>query len=102
MKRHLAGTLPPIDLSSHYEHHYDEEGNQISERLPNEMYELHALAVALRKKQYEAATESRKQQALKEREQIIAEYLKQNPPTPQVKDEELLPQTVKKPRTPKP
>lgn len=74
MKRHLAGTLPPIDLSSKYEYHYDEDGNKIADRLPTEMYELHALAVALRKKQYEAAIEHRKQQAIKERERIIAEY----------------------------
>lgn len=77
MKRHLAGTLPPIDLSSRYEHHYDEEGNQISQPLPTEMYELHALAVALRKKQFEAATEHRKQEAIKHRDYIISEYQKQ-------------------------
>lgn len=82
MKRHLAGTLPDIDLSSKYEYHYDEEGNKISDRLPIEMHELHALAVALRKKQFEAATEHRKQLALKEREQIIEEWKKQNPGTP--------------------
>lgn len=80
MKRHLAGTLPPIDLSSKYEHHYDEEGKQISEPLPTEMYELHALAVALRKKQFEAATEHRKQQAEKQRLEIIEEYKKSQTP----------------------
>lgn len=76
MKRHLAGTLPDIDLSGKYEYHYDEEGNKIADRLPTEMHELHALAVALRKKQFEAATEHRRQQSLKERERIIEEYKK--------------------------
>lgn len=75
LKRHLAGTLPDIDLSTKYEYHYDEEGNQINEPLPLEMHQLHTLAVALRQRQFEAATEHRKKQAEKERAQIIKEYL---------------------------
>lgn len=92
MKRHLAGTLPPIDLSGKYEYHYDEQGNPIGQPLPLEMHKLHELAVALRKKQFEAATEARKAQALKDREKVIEEYKKSvsdqitpplaEPPTP--------------------
>lgn len=101
MKRHLAGTLPPIDLSGKYEYHYDENGEQIAEPLPLEMYELHALAVALREKQYEAAIEHRKQKALRERDAIIAEYEKtRTQPVPKITDQELLqnPEPPKKPR----
>lgn len=94
LKRHLAGTLPPIDLSAKYEHHYDEQGNKISEPLPTEMYELHTLAVTLRKKQYEAAQEHRKQQALKDRDAIIEEYRKQQAA--------LKPHTTEPIKTPKP
>lgn len=89
MKRHLAGTLPPIDLSRSYEYHYDEQGNKIADRLPNEVHELHELAVALRKKQFEAATEHRKQEAEKERIRVIEEYEKQkalNVPIPDVEE----------------
>lgn len=83
MKRHLAGTLPPIDLSAKYEHHYDENGEEIAKPMPTEYYELHNLAVALRKKQFEAATEHRKQQAEKERKQIIDDYIARHSlPTP--------------------
>lgn len=77
MKRHLAGTLPPIDLSKSYEYHYDEDGNKIADRLPNEVHALHELAVALRKKQFEVATEQRKQQLERERARVIEEYEKQ-------------------------
>lgn len=86
LKRHLAGTLPDIDLSKKYEYHYDENGEQIAEPLPLEMFELHKLAVALRKRQFEEATEHRKQQAIKQREQIIEEYkrsIQEQQPKPQ-------------------
>lgn len=78
LKRHLAGTLPDIDHSQKYEYHYDENGEQIAVPLPLEMHELHKLAVALRKRQYEEAIEQRKQRAVQERDKLIAEY-KQTP-----------------------
>lgn len=74
LKRHLAGTLPPIDHSDRNEYHYDTEGNQVGEALPLEMHEMHALAVALRNRQFEEATERRKEEALKFRDRIIAEH----------------------------
>lgn len=77
LKRHLAGTLPPIDLSSRYEYHYDEEGKQVAEPLPLELHEVHKLSVAIRKRQYEEALEHRKKMAEKHRDDIIAEYEKQ-------------------------
>lgn len=76
LKRHLAGTLPPIDLSKRYEHHFDEEGKQIAEPLPLEMHEVHKLSVAIRQRQYEEALEHRKKQLEKHKENIIAEYEK--------------------------
>lgn len=82
MKRHLAGTLPPIDLSAKYEYHYDEEGNQIGQPMPKEMYEVHALAVALRKRQYQEAIEHRKQEAEKLKQSILDEYKKSQEPAP--------------------
>lgn len=85
LKRHLAGTLPDIDHSQKYEYHYDENGEQIAEPLPLEMFELHNLAVALRKKQFEAATKHRAAQAQKERDSIIEQYkssLKTTEPVP--------------------
>lgn len=83
LKRHLAGTLPDIDLSKRYEFHYDENGKQISEPLPLELHELHKLSVAIRQKQYEAALEHKKKMADKHKEDIIAEYIKNNPPPTQ-------------------
>lgn len=77
MERHLAGTLPDIDLSSRYEYHYDEEGNKIGEPLPLEMHELHKMAVAIRNRQFEEATKARKEQAEKFRQKVIDEYLKE-------------------------
>lgn len=79
LRRHLAGTLPPIDLSNRYEFHYDDQGNQVSEPLPLELHEVHKLSVAIRKRQYEEAIEQRKKQAEKHKEEIIAEYVKNNP-----------------------
>lgn len=79
LKRHLAGTLPPIDLTKRYEYHYDEKGNQVAEPLPTELHEVHALSVAIRKRQYEEAIEHRKQEAEKHKEAIIAEYQKTHP-----------------------
>lgn len=76
MKRHLAGTLPDIDRSAKFEYHYDEEGNQIGEPFPVEMHELHTLAVAIRKRQYEEELAQRKKRAQRDRDRIIAEYLK--------------------------
>lgn len=76
LKRHLAGTLPPIDLTKRYEYHYDENGNQIAEPLPTEMHEVHALSVAIRQRQYEEALEQRRKQAEKHKEAIISEYRK--------------------------
>lgn len=86
LKRHLAGTLPDIDLSKRYEYHYDEQGNQISEPLPLELHEVHKLSVALRQKQYEAALEHKKKAAEKHKEDIISEYIKNNPPATQAGD----------------
>lgn len=74
LKRHLAGTLPDIDRSQKYEHHYDENGEQIAQPLPLDYIEMHALAVALRKRQFEEATKKRKRDAEKFRDKIIAEY----------------------------
>lgn len=94
MKRHLAGTLPDLDQSQRYEYHYDENGVQIAEPMPLEMYEVHNLAVALRKRQFEEATLQRKAKAEKDREAIIQAYLKEQqakkdleskPETPPVK-----------------
>lgn len=76
LKRHLAGTLPPIDLSGKYEYHYDENGKQVGEPLPLELHTLHQLSVALRKRQYEEALIEKKKQAEKHRDDIISEYLK--------------------------
>lgn len=75
LKRHLAGTLPDIDQSQRYEYHVDENGEQVSEPLPLEMHEFHKLAVALRKRQFEEATKYRAEQAQKERDKIIADYI---------------------------
>lgn len=79
LKRHLAGTLPDIDLSQKYEYHYDDQGKKVSEPLPLELHEVHKLSVAIRQRQYEEALEQRKQQAEKHKEAIIAEHLKNNP-----------------------
>lgn len=79
LKRHLAGTLPDIDLSQKYEYHFDEEGKQVAEPLPLEMHEVHKLSVAIRQRQYEEALEQRRKQAEKHKEEIIAEYVKNNP-----------------------
>lgn len=79
LRRHLSGTLPPIDLSKKYEFHYDEQGNQVAEPLPLELHEVHKLSVAIRQRQYEEALERRKQAAEKHKEEIIAEYIKKNP-----------------------
>lgn len=79
LKRHLAGTLPEIDQKKNYEYHYDESGEKIGEPLPIEMHEFHALAVALRKRQFEEATKKRAEQAQKFKDQIIEEWKKQNP-----------------------
>jgi len=76
LKRHLAGTLPPIDQSKRYEYHYDENGVQIGEPLPVDYQELHNLAVAIRKRQFEEATKARKAKVEKERAKIIEEYEK--------------------------
>lgn len=80
LRRHLSGTLPPIDLTKRYEYHYDEQGNQVAEPLPLELHEVHKLSVAIRQRQYEEALERRKQAAEKHKEQIISEYIKNNPP----------------------
>ncbi|UDN67886.1 hypothetical protein [robinz microvirus RP_171] len=82
LKRHLAGTLPPIDLSNRYEYHYDERGIQVAEPLPLELHEVHKLSVAIRQRQYEEAIEQRKQKAEKHKEEIISEYIKNNPTHP--------------------
>lgn len=77
LKRHLAGTLPPIDLSNKYEYHYDTTGKQVAEPLPLELHEMHKLSVAIRQRQFEEATELRKKQAEKHKADIIADYEKQ-------------------------
>lgn len=74
LRRHLAGTLPPIDLSKRYEYHYDEQGNQVAEPLPLELHEVHRLSVAIRKRQFEEAVEARKLAAQKHKQEIIEEY----------------------------
>lgn len=104
LKRHLAGTLPDIDLSKKYEYHYDEHGNQVAEPLPVEMHEMYKLSVAIRQKQYEEALEHRKREAEKHKEEIIAEYERTR--NVKVLDEshsEVPPKVVgsKKPTTPK-
>lgn len=76
LKRHLAGTLPPVDLSKRYEYHFDQDGKQVAEPLPLEVHELHKLSVAIRKRQYEEALEARKLSAEKHKQQIIEEYEK--------------------------
>lgn len=77
LKRHLAGTLPPIDLSKRYEYHYDETGKQVAEPLPLELSEIHRLSVAIRKQEYEKAMEARKLSLEKHRLKIIDEYEKE-------------------------
>lgn len=85
LKRHLAGTLPEIDSSSKYTYHVDENGEQIGEPYPMEMHEFHALAVAIRKRQFEAATEARRLKMEKFKSEIVEEWKKNNPPaTPTV------------------
>lgn len=79
LKRHQAGTLPDIDLSSKYEYHYDENGKQVSVPLPIEMHELHKYALKYRKRQEELVIEKRKADAEAQRKKIIEEYLKDNP-----------------------
>lgn len=79
LKRHLAGTLPPIDLSKQYEYHYDSEGNQVAEPLPLELHEVHKLSVAIRQRQYEEAIEARRKAAERHKQEIIDEYIRQNP-----------------------
>lgn len=74
LKRHLAGTVPPIDLSNRYEYHFNEEGEQVALPLPLELHEVHRLSVAIRKKQYEEALEHRKAMAEKHKQEIIAAY----------------------------
>lgn len=86
LKRHLAGTMPDIDLSQRYEYHYDENGNQIGEPLPIELHELHKLALRVRKQQEEAANKLRAEKAKKFRDDLIEQYkkeqLEKNPATP--------------------
>lgn len=77
LKRHLAGTLPPIDLRDRYEFHYDENGEQIGEPMPLEIHEIHRITEKLREAQKAAATEARKKQAEKFKNQIIDEYLRE-------------------------
>lgn len=74
LKRHLAGTMPDIDLSQKYEYHYDENGEQIGEPLPIEMHELHKLALKMRKAQEENANIQRAEKAKKFRDSLIEEY----------------------------
>lgn len=77
LKRHLAGTLPPIDLSKKYEYHYDEEGKQVAAPLPLELHEVYKLSLAIRKRRYEESLEARKKQAERHKQEIIEEYEKQ-------------------------
>lgn len=76
LKRHLAGTLPDIDQSQKYEYHYNEDGEQIAVPLPLEMHELHNLAVALRKRQYEENLKAMQNKAKADRDKLIEEYKK--------------------------
>lgn len=80
LKRHLAGTLPDIDHSKRYEYHYDEHGEQVAEPLPIEFHEFHSLAVAIRKRQFEEATERKRQQTDKFKQRVIDEYIKSKQP----------------------
>lgn len=99
LKRHLAGTLPPIDLSGRMEYHYDETGKQVAEPLPLEMHEMHKLAVALRKRQYEEALEARKKQAEKFKQQILAEHQKQLEEKQKTDNKTATPETPKSDKT---
>lgn len=77
LKRHLAGTLPEIDLSSRYEYHFDEDGKQVAEPLPLELHEVHRLSVALREEEWKRSLEQRKAQADKHKQDIIDAYVKE-------------------------
>lgn len=79
MKRHMAGTLPDIDLARQFEYHYDSDGKQIGEPLPLEMHEIHALAAIIKQRQWDQAVEARKRQAERLRDEIIEEYKKSLP-----------------------
>lgn len=81
LERHLAGTLPEIDMSDNYEYHVDEEGNQIGEPMPLDYITLETLAAEHRAKQREAAIEFRKQEAKELRDKIIEEYKKSQQPS---------------------
>lgn len=100
LKRHLAGTLPPIDLSKRYEYHYDEDGKQVLEPLPTELHEIHKLSVAIRKRQYEEALEARKQAAEKHKADIIAEYERQQALKTAIKDSDPTPPKGEEPVKP--
>lgn len=77
LKRHLAGTLPDIDLSQRYEYHYDENGAQIGEAFPIEMHELHKLALRVRKEREEEINKMRAEKAKKFRDDLIEQYKKE-------------------------
>lgn len=76
MKRHLSGTAGDIDLSSMYEYHFNEEGEQIGEPMPVDLYEFHALALKVKNDQIEAGEIQRQIDAENLKQQIIAEYEK--------------------------
>lgn len=77
LKRHLAGTLPPIDHAAKYEYHFDENGQQIAVPIPLELHEIHKLSLAIREQQWKQATEARKLAAEKHKQEIIDAYEKQ-------------------------
>lgn len=77
LKRHLAGTLPPIDHAAKYEYHFNEDGEQVAVPVPLELHEIHKLSLELRKRQWEEAIESRREAAEKHKQDIIDEYEKQ-------------------------
>lgn len=79
LKRHLAGTLPAIDLSSKYEFYFDENGKRVGEPLPIELHEVHRLSVAIREEQYKLALEHRQKKLDEHKQRIIDEYLKTHP-----------------------
>jgi len=77
LKRHLAGTLPDIDLNSRYEYHFNENDERIGSPLPTEMHELHKIALELKKARQEEIIAKRKDAAERWKGEIIAEYQRQ-------------------------
>lgn len=75
LKRHLAGTLPPIQKTPQFT--YDENGKQIGEDLSGlELHELHDLTVRLQQEFKKRQSELRKQAEEDYRKAVIEEHTK--------------------------